>query len=85
MDKQVKLRFGYKRRDELAANIKANTVPEGDYRYAWLKNTRDEIVKMLGEKGEEFNKQYPYDCISLQDFTDALNSATLLVKARQNA
>ena len=85
MDKQVKLRFGYRRRDELAANIKANTVPEGDYRYLWLKNTRDELLKILGERGEAFNKQYTYDCISLQDFIDALNSAVLLVKARQDA
>jgi hypothetical protein len=83
MDKQVKLRFGYRRRDELAANIKAETVPAGDYRYGWLKDTRDAVVKLLGEKGEEFNKSYPFDCISLQDFTDVLNSATLLVKARQ--
>lgn len=85
MDKQVKLRFGYRQRDVMVAKMKANeTIDPTDHRYAWLKETRDGLVAFLGAQGTKFNAENLHDCVSLQDFVDALNSAVLLVKAKMN-
>lgn len=85
MDKQVKLRFGYRQRDAMVAKMKANeTMDPTDHRYAWLKETRDGLVAYLGTQGHKFNTANPHDCVSLQDFLDALNSTMLLVKAKMD-
>lgn len=79
-DKQVKLRFGLRQRQNMLDSIRNNTHTDL-YRYRWLVETRTEIIKMLGENAEKFNARYRHDSMSVQDFIDILESTLLLLKA----
>lgn len=80
-DKQVKLRFGARKRDALVQAYATDRVNKEDYRYVWIKEARNRIVQILGQEGERLNKEHPYDYASVGDFIDILESALLLLKA----
>lgn len=80
-DQQVKLRFGVRKRHQLAKDIKNNTVDPEDYRYKWIKSARDSVIDALGASAEQFNAKYPHDSISVNDFIDVLNSVLLQINA----
>jgi hypothetical protein len=84
MDQQVKLRFGLRKRDAMAVALRAGgTFDDSNYRYKWLKETRDKLIELVQAEGKQFDKDHPHDAVSLQDYIDALNSGILLIRARQ--
>lgn len=80
-DQQVKLRFGARKRIQLSKDIKEGTIDTNDYRYQWVKESRNAIIDTLGTSAEQFNAKYPHDCISVNDFIDVLNSVLLQIQA----
>lgn len=80
-DQQVKLRFGARKRTQLAKDIKDGTINTSDYRYLWVKEARNAIIDSLGASAEAFNAKYPHDSISVNDFIDVLNSVLLQIQA----
>ena len=80
-DQQVKLRFGARKRMQLAKDIKDGTIDTADYRYQWVKQARNSIIDTLGAQAESFNAKYPHDSISVNDFIDVLNSVLMQIQA----
>lgn len=80
-DQFVKLRFGFRKRQALSDAFANNTLDKEDYRYKWLKHTRNQLVEFLRQKSEEFNTEYPHDKISLHDFVDVAESLVLVLKS----
>lgn len=83
-DQQVKLRFGVRKRERLAAEVKAGLVGPADYRYLWIKSARDAILDTLTQQAKLFNRANLHDCCSVQDLVDILHSAEALLKAKLN-
>lgn len=82
-DQQVKLRFGARKRHRMATALNGGVIDKDDYRYQWIKQSRDLVIRTLGESAERFNEKYPFDCISVSDFLDVLNSAILAIRSQQ--
>jgi hypothetical protein len=80
-DKQVKLRFGLRQRQAMMDAIKNNKPDTSDYRYRWIAEVRNEIIRLLGSEADRFNAKYPHDSISVQDFIDVIDSTSILLKA----
>lgn len=81
-DNAVKLRFGFRKRQALSDAFAANTLDREDYRYKWLKHTRNQVVEFLKARSDEFNAAHPYDRISLHDFIDVADSLAALLRGQ---
>lgn len=80
-DKQVKLRFGFRQRVQLVEAIRNNSVDKDSYRYRWISEARNNVIKTLGESADKFNKEHTHDAISVQDFMDVIESVLLVLRA----
>jgi hypothetical protein len=72
-NQDIKLAFGTRKRDEMRDKLKKGIQPN-DYRASWLMSARSEMVNTLEKLGTVFNKRFPHDCASVQDFVDILQS-----------
>lgn len=79
-DQQVKLRFGARKRLAILKAIRDETVNKDDYRYQWIKTTRDKILKLLSVESAAFNQTYGHDAISLEDMVDVAESVAILLR-----
>ena len=61
--------------------IKKNEIDKDDYRYKWLMSTRNQVITTLRKAAEDSNAQNPHDCISVQDFSDAVEAVLLVIRA----
>lgn len=83
-DAQVKLRFGARKRDKLAAALKSGLdIDVTDCRYKWLKESRDVLIDALGQQALKFNLANKHDMCSVKDLIDVLHSTLQLLKAKE--
>lgn len=84
-DKEAKLRFGMRVREQLRLAIQRGEQPQS-YRIDWLLKTSDAVFDVMKEHAREFNAEYPHDHISAQDMLDVLlTSVNRLKKQAQDA
>jgi len=82
--KEIKLRYGAMQRQEIKEKLNKGEKVTG-YRVQWLRESRDRIIKMLGEMAQEFNDKYPHDCISVADLGDVCISVLYYLKKAQES
>jgi hypothetical protein len=79
-DKTHALERGAKDRARIAQIIEEGGVPSG-HRVDWLRETAEAVNLVLIEQAKEFNRRYPGDVVSVDDFLDVL--ATLRTSFRK--
>lgn len=72
-DNGAKLQYGSMKRSEIKAQLRKNQKVSG-YRVEWLRNTRDEIIKVMEKAALDFNNANRHDRISVTDMNDALTT-----------
>jgi hypothetical protein len=70
-DKSQALQRGARDRARIEQTIGRGEVPYG-HRVDWLQETAEALNQVLLTKAREFNERFPGDCISVDDFLDAL-------------
>lgn len=76
---QTRLQNGLRKRNEMFRDMDEHGVSDG-YRYEWLKSSVLSVIDELNRLGAEFNRQFPEDRASLDDYLDVLFSATETLK-----
>lgn len=76
-NRDVRLRFGARKRAELLEQLRVGDLDKNDYRYQWLKASKTRVIAMLGDLASEFSLRYPHDAASLDDLIDIVESVLL--------
>jgi hypothetical protein len=74
-----KLSNGAKLRNEMYDQIKRGETPTG-YRAEWVKDSARKVVNLLAEIAADFNKRFPEDRCSANDFIDILSTVKAWIK-----
>lgn len=83
-DSQVKLRFGSRHRAGIIEKMGAQDDSfKDDYRYRWLKETRNRLVQELANAAKEFQTINKHDIISVNDMIDVAESLLSVLKSNQ--
>ena len=80
-DSDVKLRHGARRRLEIVDKVREGDDSfKDDYRYQWLKQTRNNLFALLIAEAKLYAAKYPHDMISTQDTVDVAEALLMFVK-----
>lgn len=73
-DQEGKVRYGLRQRQAYFEAMERGEEPKG-YRVEFVSQTANQIFSWLAERAQEFNRQYPQDRLSTEDFKDILATA----------
>ncbi len=88
---QVRLRYGLRHRQRLIETIQAHqpTDDPAPYlrhpRYVWVKETREALLNLMGERAKAYSQARPHDAISVADMTDTVEGMMMWLQNLQNS